>query len=147
MYKLHEQSVSIRYGAGPPTRSPRGNQMHRISASNARQELAEILNRVAYGKERVVIGRRGKELAAVIPIADLRLLERLAEEAEDRLDADDARRILTDAGDELVPWDAAKRELTAAAVHRPGEAERPARPRSVARRGPRPARPRHRRSR
>ena len=54
--------------------------MRHISTSLARKELAEVVNRVAYGNERVLIGRRGKELAAVISIADLRLLERLADE-------------------------------------------------------------------
>ena len=121
--------------------------MRRVSTSEARKELAELINRVAYARERVLIGRRGKELAALIPIADLRLLESLAEEAEARLDAEEAHRILADAGDELVPWDAAKRELAGAAVHRPGEAERPARSRRVARHGPRRARARNRRTR
>src|SRR5439155_25024831 len=99
--------------------------MRRVSTSEARKELAELINRVAYARERVLIGRRGKELAALIPIADLRLLESLAEEAEDRLDADEAHRILADPADELVPWVAAKRELAGPAVHRQGEPECP----------------------
>lgn len=58
-----------------------------ITASEARDEFAEVINRVAYGGERVVIRRREKELAAVIPLEDLRLLERLIEQEEDRIDA------------------------------------------------------------
>ena len=58
--------------------------MRRVSTSEARKELAELINRVAYAQDRVLIGRRGKELAALIPIADLRLLERLADDLEDR---------------------------------------------------------------
>jgi prevent-host-death family protein len=63
-----------------------------ITASEARDEFAEVINRVAYGGERVVIRRREKELAAVIPLEDLRLLERLIEQEEDRIDAEEARK-------------------------------------------------------
>ena len=42
------------------------------------------MNRAAYGKERTIVSRRGKDLAAVIPIDDLHLLERLAREGMDR---------------------------------------------------------------
>src|SRR5207249_9076238 len=55
--------------------------------------------------QRVLIGRRGKELAALIPIADLRLLERLADDLEDRLDAEDALRVEADASDPSLPWE------------------------------------------
>ena len=54
--------------------------MTRLSISKAREEFPEVLNRAAYGKERTIVSRRGKDLAAVIPIEDLRLLERLARE-------------------------------------------------------------------
>jgi len=79
--------------------------MRRVSTSEARKELAELINRVAYAHERVLIGRRGKELAALIPIADLRLLERLADDLEDRLDAEDALRVEADASDPSLPWE------------------------------------------
>src|SRR5437773_11101465 len=102
--------------------------MRRVSTSEARKELAELINRVAYARERVLIGRRGKELAALIPIADLCLLESLAEAAEDRLDAEDAHRNLADAGDELDRSDSAQRELNCEAVHRQVEPVIHARP-------------------
>jgi prevent-host-death family protein len=53
-----------------------------LSISEAREDLAETVTRVGYTKERVVIQRRGKQLAALVPIEDLELLERL-EDAED----------------------------------------------------------------
>ena len=68
--------------------------MRNVNAAEARDDFADTVNRVAYGKERIVISRRGKELAAVIPIEDLHLLERLIAEAEDRLDIEAARRAL-----------------------------------------------------
>lgn len=49
----------------------------RISTADARRELAEILNRVAYGKERMVVTRHGKEVAAIVPVEDLDLLDRV----------------------------------------------------------------------
>ncbi len=67
--------------------------MTHVAASKVRQDFADTLNRVAYGKQRVVLERRGKEIAAVIPIEDLRLLEAL----EDRIDLADARTALAEA--------------------------------------------------
>ena len=66
--------------------------MTRIAASKVRQNLSYTLNRVAYGRQRVILERRGKEIAAVIPIEDLRLLEAL----EDRIDLADARAALAE---------------------------------------------------
>lgn len=66
--------------------------MGHLQASKARQGFADTINRVAYGKERVVLRRRGKDVAAVVPIHDLRLLEEL----EDRIDLIDARAALAE---------------------------------------------------
>jgi prevent-host-death family protein len=85
-----------------------------ITASEARDEFAEVINRVAYGGERVVIRRREKELAAVIPLEDLRLLERLIEQEEDRIDAEEAEGIMAaiERGEEeVIPFDQAVREI------------------------------------
>lgn len=85
-----------------------------ITASEARDEFAEVINRVAYGGERVVIRRREKELAAVIPMEDLRLLERLIEQEEDRIDAEEAEGIMAaiERGEEeVIPFDQAVREI------------------------------------
>src|ERR1035441_8924073 len=71
--------------------------MTRLNVSKAREEFPELGNRAAYGKERTIVSRRGKDLAAVIPIEDLRLLERLAREEMDRIDLEDARAALAEA--------------------------------------------------
>jgi prevent-host-death family protein len=63
----------------------------------AREEFPEIVNRAAYGNERTIVSRRGKDLAAVIPIDALRLLERIEQEAMDRMDIEDARAALKEA--------------------------------------------------
>ena len=51
--------------------------MGRLATTDARYQFAELLNRVCYGRERIVLERRGKELAALVPIEDLRALEAL----------------------------------------------------------------------
>ena len=48
-----------------------------VSVAEARSDLAELLNRVAYGKERLVITRHGRELAAIVPVEDLKAIDRL----------------------------------------------------------------------
>ena len=59
-----------------------------ISTTAARDRFADILNRAAYGKERVVLTRRGRPLVAVVPIEDVERLEAL----EDERDAEEVRR-------------------------------------------------------
>ena len=71
--------------------------MTRLNVSKAREEFPEVVNRAAYGKERTIVSRRGKDLAAVIPMDDLHLLERLAREEMDRIDLEDARAALKEA--------------------------------------------------
>jgi prevent-host-death family protein len=73
------------------------NSMTRLNVSKAREEFPDVVNRAAYGKERTIVSRRGKDLAAVIPIDDLRLLERLAKKEMDRQDLADARAALKEA--------------------------------------------------
>lgn len=60
--------------------------MSTISISEMKDSLSEILNRVAYGQERIVVASRGKPKAAVISVDDLKLLEEL----EDALAAREA---------------------------------------------------------
>ena len=68
-----------------------------ISAANARKEFADILNKVAYGSETIVLTRRGKEVAALISMDELALLRQL----EDSIDIEDAKKALADPGDNI----------------------------------------------
>ena len=82
--------------------------MTRLAASQARRDLAETINRVAYQGERIVVHRRGKDVAALVPVEDLELLREL----EDRLDLDEARKALAEARRRgTKPWEALKAEL------------------------------------
>ena len=49
-------------------------------AAEARDQLAELASRAAYGGERTILQKRGKGIAAVVPIEDLELLEMLEEQ-------------------------------------------------------------------
>ncbi len=84
--------------------------MMRLSAAELRQSLAEILNRAEYQEERIIINRRGKDVAALVPLEDLRLLERLIEEAEDRLDIKAARASVSESQDR-IPHSDVRRKL------------------------------------
>jgi len=82
--------------------------MTRISASEAREDFAEVVNRVAYRGERIVVHRRGKGVAALVPIADVELLQAL----EDRIDIEEARKAIAEAKTKgTVGWDTLKAEL------------------------------------
>ncbi len=86
--------------------------MTRVNVSKAREEFPELINRAAYGKERTIVSRRGKDLAAVIPIDDLRLLERLTQKEIDRLDLEDARAALKEAEEKgTIPLEEARKRL------------------------------------
>jgi prevent-host-death family protein len=86
--------------------------MTRLNVSKAREEFPDVVNRAAYGKERTIVSRRGKDLAAVIPIEDLRLLERLAQEEMDRIDLEDARAALAEAEEKgTIPLEEARKRL------------------------------------
>ena len=65
-----------------------------LAATQARGDFADVLNRVACTGERVALHRRGKEVAALVPMEDPLLLEML----EDRMDLEEARRVLKEKG-------------------------------------------------
>ncbi len=56
--------------------------MDRLNASEARSDFADVLNRVAYRGERIVLHRRGKDVAAIVSVEDLKLLEQLEDERD-----------------------------------------------------------------
>ncbi len=48
-----------------------------ISTAEARYQLADLINQSAFGKERIILTRRGKKLCALVPIEALERLEAL----------------------------------------------------------------------
>jgi prevent-host-death family protein len=51
-----------------------------IPVTRAREDLADLINRVAYGHERIVLTRHSKPVACIVPPEDLATLEDLARE-------------------------------------------------------------------
>ncbi len=62
-----------------------GTMAYEIPVTQARAELAELINRVVYGAERVVVTRHGKPLVALVSAADLQRLEAEEAAAEERV--------------------------------------------------------------
>lgn len=61
-----------------------------LSAAEVKEQFTDLMNHVNHHKERVIVTRRGKEVAAIIPIEDLYFLQqthdhRLLNEALDAL--------------------------------------------------------------
>ncbi len=80
--------------------------MPRMTMTAARRELPEAVNKLVYGNgEPIVLSRRGKDLAAIVPIEDLRLIEEL----EDRMLSEKAKRALKEKG--RIPWGKIKKDL------------------------------------
>ena len=82
--------------------------MEDVTTAEARKNLADLLNRVAYAGERLVLTRGGRELAALVPVEDAGLVERLRHFL--------ARREVSEALDglakeEAAPWEDLKKEL------------------------------------
>lgn len=46
-----------------------------IPVTRAREELADLINRVAYGRERIVLTRHSRPVAVIVPPADLAVIE------------------------------------------------------------------------
>lgn len=68
-----------------------------ISTADARKNFADIVNKVAYSKEPIVLTRRGRGVAALISIDELELLQQI----EDYIDIEDAKKALNEPGDNL----------------------------------------------
>ena len=68
--------------------------MTSLTVTEARENFAEVVNRVFSKGERVVIRRHGKDVVVLIPVDDLALLEKL----EDYLDVEAAREALKEPG-------------------------------------------------
>jgi prevent-host-death family protein len=80
--------------------------MPRMTMTAARRELPEAVNKLVYGNgEPIVLSRRGKDLAAIVPIEDLRLIEEL----EDRMLSEKAKKALKEKG--RIPWGKIKKDL------------------------------------
>ena len=89
--------------------------MIEVRVSDARRNLSEHINRVAFGDERIVFTRHGKGLVALVPIADAELLQRL----EDESDVEIARQRLKDTNpSDYIPHEEIEAEINGDAQRR-----------------------------
>ena len=83
-------------------------QYNEVPATELREHASEIVSRVAFGGEEVVLTRRGKPIAALVSLEVLKALHRL-EDAEDAAQAERARKDVRKRG--AVAWGDVKSEL------------------------------------
>jgi len=81
--------------------------MTRIGAKELRKEMSDALNRVAYGGERIVVERRGKQVAVLVPVEDVAVLEQL----EEQVDLKEAKRTLADPKQKPIPYRKVRKAL------------------------------------
>jgi prevent-host-death family protein len=83
-----------------------------VKAEEARNKFSDIVNRAAFGHERIVVTRHGKGVAAVVPMEDLRLIEQLVEKIEDFIDTEEAKAALREAETGgTIPFEQVKADL------------------------------------
>jgi antitoxin Phd len=68
-----------------------------ITTAYAKKNFADIVNKVAYGKEPVVLTRRGQEIAALVSMDEFELLKQI----EDHMGIEDAKKALSEPGDNV----------------------------------------------
>ncbi len=79
--------------------------MTSITVTEAREGLADLLNEVAFAKKRIAITRRNKDVAVLVCVEDVALLEQL----EDRMDIEAARQAIKEGGS--IPWSKLRKQL------------------------------------
>lgn len=72
-----------------------------ISAADARKNFSDIVNKVAYGKEPVILTRRGQGIAALVSMDELKLLQQI----EDFIDIEDATKALAEPGENIPSYE------------------------------------------
>ena len=81
------------------------NEMVSLSITKFRTSISDIVNKVAFGHQRIAINRNGKPACAVISMEDLELLEAL----ENRFDLEAAREAVE--RNDFEDWDKVKADL------------------------------------
>ena len=82
-----------------------------VSVSEARSQLASIVDRVRTDRQPVYLSRRGRRVAAIIDADDLDRVLALAEDMADIRAAEAARNEMPATGEAPIPWDEVKADL------------------------------------
>ena len=87
--------------------------MIHIPVSEFKNEISESINKVAFSKERISLQRHGKDVAALISIEDLKLLEDF-EKVDDAIDLKEALKALKEirsGKDNVISWNDVKKDF------------------------------------
>jgi prevent-host-death family protein len=87
--------------------------MIHIPVSEFKNEISESINKVAFSKERISLQQHGKDVAALISMEDLKLLEDF-EKVEDVIDLKEALKALKEirsGKDKVVSWNDVKTDF------------------------------------
>ncbi|MGI8535081.1 MAG: type II toxin-antitoxin system Phd/YefM family antitoxin [Mycobacteriales bacterium] len=82
-----------------------------FSVTQARRQLAAIIDRAHVEREPMYLARRGRRVAAIIDADDLDRLIELAEDMTDIRAAAQAREQMQATGETPIPWDEVKADL------------------------------------
>lgn len=82
-----------------------------LSISDARSQLAAIVDHARAEHQPVYVTRRGRRVAAVIDADDLDRILALSEDMTDILAAEQARAEMQATGEAPIPWDEVKADL------------------------------------
>ena len=80
--------------------------MRRMSVAEAEKTLGATVETVERDRDRVILTRDGKPVAAIVTAEDLAFLEDL----EERIDLEEARKALAEGGDP-IPFETIRRDL------------------------------------
>ncbi len=82
-----------------------------VAVSEARQQLATIIDRVRADHVPIYLARRGRRVAAVIAAEDLERILELAEDMADIRAAEAARAEMHATGEAPIPWEQVRADL------------------------------------
>ena len=82
-----------------------------LTVSEARRQLATVIDRARAEHEPVYLARRGRRVAAVIDADDLDRMLELAEDMADIRAAEAARAEMQETGEAPIPWEQIRADL------------------------------------
>jgi prevent-host-death family protein len=82
-----------------------------LNVTDARNQLAAVIDQARSEHEPVYLTRRGRRVAAVIDADDLDRILELAQDMVDLRAAEQARAELRESGETPIPWDDVKADL------------------------------------
>jgi prevent-host-death family protein len=82
--------------------------MEKYTAREARENFSDVISKAAYGSQRIVVTKNGRDSVAIVPISDLELLA----EVERLIDVADAESAIAEAREKgTVTLKALKKKL------------------------------------